>query len=201
MKTYNRISENFMLKISLREMGFNSINIFKEKYYNKISKIDFFNLIFYCPCGDINSSSHYGIKFNESKINSRTCDQFFDEIMQSLNINSFHFFKVYTSEPNKNGIIKERLDLRESLLNQENEYLYLYTGNNNCHIALFLSIRNALAHGNIFDYNGYTYLYSLSSKNTINIDEFDRNINFIIRIKDINKLCNLFKIYSKYINE
>ena len=38
MKTYNRISEKFMLKISLREMGFDSINIFKEKYYNKISK-------------------------------------------------------------------------------------------------------------------------------------------------------------------
>ena len=89
-------------------------------------------------------------------------------------------------------------DLKSKLVEEKSTYLYLYTGSDKCEIALYVSIRNSLAHGNIFKHGGYVYLYSMSSQNH-NTDEFKRKISFLLRISNIESIDKMCSVFLKYL--
>ena len=190
-------SGNYELCVSLSELGFKK-DVFSDFDYRRINKDSFFNLIF---CSPVESTdvSHYGLKFSKiTSINRKSRDIFFKEIMDEMEVDSVNLFNVYHSEPDKNGNIKERTDLRQKLFHEETSFIYLYTGSSQCEIALFSSIRNALAHGNVFVHNNFLYLYSVSSQNNKTVDEFDRQLTFILRLNKLESLDRLWSVLCKY---
>ncbi len=198
MKTLLEKSDGYKLNINLRDLSFDE-SIFKFSDIDSIDKEIFFNFVFCCPV-ESEDTSHYGIKFSEiNSISRNNRDSFFTELLSEMDVKSINLFKVFDSEPDKNGSIKERIDLKEKIVNEDSSFLYLYTGASRCEISLFISIRNALAHGNLYKFGDYYYLYSVSSKNAKAISEFDRKINFILRISDIKKLNIAWVVLAKYI--
>lgn len=191
-------SDEYKLNINLEELGFNK-ECFNSFDINSIDKEMFFNFVFCSPV-DPSDASHYGHKFSDiPSLNKRTYDNFFKEVVDAMQVKSLNLFNVYESEPNNDGVIKQRFDLREKIINEDSTFLYLYTGASRCEISLFLSIRNAFAHGNIFIYNGYYYLYSVSTRNAKTVDEFQRKIKFLLRISNINLLKKVWDVLLKYI--
>ena len=197
MATLLKKSDNFRLNVNLQDLHFNR-DCFKSFDIESVDRETFFNFVFCSPVESIDAS-HYGVKFSEIKaINKSNHDVFFNEVLKEMNIESVNLFKVFDSEPDKNGKVKERCNLKENLIKDDTSFLYLYTGGARCEISLFLSIRNALAHGNIFRYDGYYYLYSVSNKNAMTVDEFERKITFLMKIIDISLLKKGWDVLLKY---
>lgn len=182
--TYIQESKSNRLYVTLRDFGIDE----NTQYGLKDKKYDYnaiMPLLMFTPT----NQSHLGEKFNcYSKLNNKSLDKFLKAIFSGLGVNSVYLYDSF-SEKTKN-----KKDLKKVVLSDKDTMICLRCGNGT-RDSLFMAIRNALAHGNIVEKDGFIVLYSISNDQK----EYDSTVSFLLRIKNISKLNAFSKTLKAYI--
>jgi len=188
---YNKNEHAINCNISLKSLGLNS-KLVDDNI--SINKDVFYKLIFNTPT---NANLNYGIKFKSIKsLNGKKSNSFLNEIFDLLSITSENIllFSCFKSKKNRNKITKENIKIDSSNL------FVLLKIDNGVKESLYISIRNALAHGNIIKKNKFYYLFSLSNSNN-KISDNEKKIKFLMKLNNLEQLAIFTNTLEKYINE
>lgn len=151
---------------------------------NLIDADSFMQLVLFSP----SKQSNVGVKI--SKKLEKHIDALVHEIVSGLDVKNTYFYSSFTSK-------KEKEDLSRRVLEDNNTFLCLYCPDAFLE-SLYASIRNALAHGNIFKKGNHYYLYSVSSKEKSSTSDQERNITFLLKLYRLNKLSSYVAAFEKY---
>ena len=185
-ETYAKQSEKQYLSITLRELGIDDdapYGLGNAKNYKDL----FVELTTFSPT----DQSHLGDKFDSySKLNTRKTNTFLEQVFSGLKVMNHIYlygtFSVKIEKPN-------RVDLFQEVSTYKGAMICLRCCNS-VKQSLYMSVRNAIAHGNII-YNGYFYiLYSVTDDKK----EYDSPVTFFLRIKSLGYLRSFTKVLEYY---
>ena len=184
-ETFVKESKKCVCKLTLNRLGFSNKNYTFLNDEKAIPYDVYTNIVLFSP----SSQSNLG-----TKLSARICkhiDELVIEIKKNLDIKNTYFFSSYESKD------KTKEDLSVKIKKDNKTYLCLYCPGNFTE-SLYASIRNALAHGNIIKKGNYFYLYSVSSKERGEKDDFDKNLTFLLRLCKLNKMDAYITAFNKY---
>lgn len=183
-KTYSKEAKNFICSVKLNDLRSKNKKLDFISDESIIPKEIYYDLVLLTPT----EQSHLGTKFS-NKI-SKHLDKLVNDLIKELDIKNVYFFDSFTSQ-------KQKTDLTNKVKNNNNTFIALRCSDGLSN-ALYSSIRNALAHGNILKDDKYYYLYSLSLKGNTDIPEKERKLVFLLKIRDIKKLTAYTNVFKKY---
>lgn len=181
---YVKNSNKCVCSIKLNDLKINNQNFNFISDENIISKETYYDLVLLTPT----KQSHLGTKFSKKIL--KHLDELVNDLIKELDVKNVYFFDSFNSK-------SQRTDLANKIKNDNHTFIVLKCSNGLAE-ALYVSIRNALAHGNILSDNKYYYLYSLSTKESDNIPEEERKLVFLLKIRDIKKLIAYIEVFKKY---
>ena len=195
-KTYTQQAKSNYLTLTLKELGINNhSNYVKREQIDNLKDL-IFDLVTCTPT----NQSHVGDKFREYKqLKFKTPDPFLSAIFSKLDIKQANLFlyKNYSIRTKAKTEKNEKNNLYEKVINCQKEMLCLHCDDCGVISSLYNAIRNALAHGNIVKQKDYTLLYSVNiAKKGDN--EYESNITFFMRIKNIEKLMAFQSVLESY---
>lgn len=181
--TYVQESKTNRLSLSLRDLGIDentSYGLNSNRYDHDLMMF----LVMFTPT----KQSHLGKKFaGYSKLNNSTLDRFLKSIFSGLGVKSVYLFNSFTEKG------KKKNDLRNLVLSDKDTMICLRC-DNGARDALFMSIRNSIAHGNIIEKDGFLVFYSISDDK----NEYDSTVTFFLRIRQTSKLRAFKKALEAY---
>lgn len=183
-KEYVKNAKKYVCNMKLKDIESlkNGYQYLEEN--NKLSPQIYQQLVLYSP----SKESNLGEKL--SKKIEKHIDELVDEIIKGLDVKNCYFFDSFSS---KNA---NKTDISPTVKKQTKPFLLMYCPNSFTE-SLFVSIRNALAHGNIIFKDNYYYLYSVSNKMGGNSD-LDKSITFLLKLNKINSIESYIKAFEKY---
>ena len=182
--TYIQESKKNRLYVTLRDFGIDENTQYGLKD-NKYNFNELMSLVMLTPT----NQSHLGNKFNYySKLNNKSLDKFLKAIFSGLGVKSVYLYDSFTEKT------KSKTDLKNNVLSDRDTMICLRCCNGT-RDSLFMAIRNALAHGNIVEKDGFIVFYSISDDQK----EYDLPVSFFLRIKQISKLQAKTKTLNTYI--
>ena len=181
--TYAKKARASRLLLSLREL-----DIDETTHYSIPNERDAADLFVQLTVLTPTYQSHLGRKFEAySKLNNRSTEGFLGALFSGLGINNIFLYKTFESKT------AQTYDLRNDVLSCKETMLCLRCDNGVLK-SLYMSIRNAIAHGNIIEREGYIVFYSVSDDKK----EYDSNITFFLRIRKQRNLSAFTKVLSLY---
>lgn len=125
-----------------------------------------------------------------TKRSEKHIDELVKEVTSTLDIKHTYFFDCYESKQKKE-------DLTAKITKDNGTFLCMY-----CSAAFlesfYVSVRNALAHGNIVKKGKFFYLYSVSSREGKRVEEKERTLSFLLKVYSFNNLATYINAFSKY---
>lgn len=183
-ETYYKKSNKCVCSIRLNDLKSKKQNSNFISDENIIPKEIYYKLVLLTPT----EQSHLGTKFSKKIL--KHLDELVNDLIKELDIKNVYFFDSFTSQ-------KQKTDLTNKVKNDNNTFIALRCSEGLSN-ALYSSIRNALAHGNILSDGEYYYLYSLSTKESENTPEEERKLVFWLKIRDIKKLTAYTNAFKKH---
>ena len=181
--TYAQKAKTSRLQLSVRELGIDETAHYSFPNERNTNSL-FVQLTVLTPT----HQSHLGRKIESySKLNKRTMEKFLSALFSGLGINNIFLYKTFESKT------AQTYDLRNDVLSC-NETMLCLRCDNGVLKSLYMSIRNAIAHGNILEKENYIVFYSVSDDKK----EYDSNISFFLRIKKFRNLSAFTKVLSLY---
>ena len=193
-KTYTQQAESNCLSLTLTDLG-----ITRSSNYVKREQIeDFEDLIFNLVTCTPTNQSHVGIKFKKDLGKNKAHDLFLSSLFADLEIDQSKVFLYKNYIEGKNN----KNDLKKSVLECNDAMLCLRCDNGVAN-SLYMAVRNALAHGDILEQNGYIVLYSVSSKSEETdtkktLNEYESKITFLLQIKSLEKIKSFQTVLMQY---
>lgn len=117
-------------------------------------------------------------------------DDLVNEVASALDVKRIYVFNSYESRKGKE-------DLVPRIMTDNGTFMCLYCSGAFLE-SFYASIRNALAHGNIVKKGKFIYLYSVSSKEGLEVREKDRKISFLLKVHNLNNLAAYINSFEKY---
>lgn len=187
--TYTQQAEKNRLSLTLRELGINEETAFGYSGASSHQSAKLEKLLMHLVINTPTSQSHLGKKFCDySKVNSNTTNNFLDQIFKGLKVqNAVYLFTSYTEKT------KFKNDLHPVVLARKAELICLRC-DNGTKVSLYMAVRNAIAHGNILEHNGFYILYSVSDSR----NEFDSNLTFFLRIRKLENIKTFLTVLEQY---
>lgn len=181
--TYYKQSDSHKLSITL-----NDLNIDERCNYHveRTSSLDelFCDLTIYAPT----SQSHYGKKLESyTKLNNRTQNDFLKHVFNGLGIKNVYLYKTFSDKT------RNKKDIYGDVVKDQGTMLCLRCDNGVVN-SLYMSIRNAIAHGNIIQKAKSYILYSVND----DANEYQSNVTFFLRITKLSNLKALLQILEMY---
>ena len=182
---YSKQSQEQYLSITLRDLGIDETAPYGLGDAKKYKDL-FVELTTFSPT----SQSHLGVKFDSySKLNSRNLNSFLAQVFSGLKVKKVYLYETFSVKKEK----PNRVDLFQEVSTDKGAMICLRCCNS-VKQSLYMSVRNAIAHGNII-YNGYFYiLYSVSDDKK----EYDSPVTFFLRIKSLGYLRSFTKVLEYY---
>ncbi len=185
-QSFSQISEHNALCLALRDCDF-----FIGRHYTK-AEIDpciYQKNVLYSPT----DASNLGKKFAEYGISSSASkNRFVKTLLSALKV-EYYFFNTYTS--NKANV---SCNLEIERLYDNTNWLIVNCGSGISE-SIYKGVRNALAHGNIVEYQKYYFLYSVSSRkqnSTDNSTNEEKPISFLLKIDSLDKLAEFVNVLN-----
>lgn len=177
------------MSLTLRELGINEETAFGYSGASSHQSAKLEKLLMHLVINTPASQSHLGKKFCDySKLNSNTTNNFLDQIFKGLKVqNAVYLFTSYTEKT------KFKNDLHPVVLARKAELICLRC-DNGTKVSLYMAVRNAIAHGNILEHNGFYILYSVSDSR----NEFDSNLTFFLRIRKLENIKTFLTVLEQY---
>lgn len=181
-KSYVQTAKNQVSSLTLGELPF----IGKELEY--VSDVDNIPSETYKSIVLLSPSKESNLGEKLSKKIEKHIDEVVNEILNGLDVKHCYFFSSYESK-------RQKINVAESVKSDNDNFMYLYCPDAFLE-SLYVSIRNALAHGNIIRKNKHFYLFSLSSKEKA--DVYDRKITFLLKINKLEKIQAYMDAFKKF---
>ena len=182
--TYAKQAQNCVCNITLRDLDICKTTPPFIGTEHKVSAEVYQQLVLYTPSRE----SNLGTKISERL--KKHIDELVNEIMKGLDLKHCYAFSAY--EPKK----PDKTDLRKTVTSQTEPYILLNCSSGFAE-ALFASIRNALAHGNILKSGNYFYLYALA-KEKQQTNDTDKKLSFLLKVYRLDKLGAYIDAFKKY---
>ena len=181
--TYAKKAAQNCLFISLSDLGITPDSLYDVKTSNQLLAL-FADLVVFTP----SKQSHLGTKLKDyHRLTNRTTDKFLKDVFNGLGIRDVFLFNTFT--PRKRNL----KDIYSDVIKASDQMLLLRC-DSGVKEALFMAIRNAIAHGNIVFDGRYFTLYSLANQEK----EYESEISFLMRIDRLEKLGTLRKTLEAY---
>ena len=181
-QSFSQISEHNSLCLALRGCKFYIDGEYTEA---EIDPCIYQKIVLYSPT----DASNLGKKFAEYGISSSASkNRFVKTLLSALEV-EYYFFKTYTS--NKANV---SCNLEIERLYDNTNWLIVKCGSSISE-GIYKGIRNALAHGNIVEYNNFYYLYSVSPRKKNSTDE-ENLISFLLKIDSLDKLAEFVNVLN-----
>ena len=181
--SYSKQSKKQFLSISLRDLGIDesaAYGLGNAQKYNTL----FAQLTTFTPT----KQSHLGTKFNVyRKLNNRNVDLFLQRVFSGFGAKNIYLYEVFDTK------VTSKVNLFSSVQSDTGPMVCLRCCNG-VRDSLYMSVRNAIAHGNIICDGNYYILYSVSDDSK----EYDSPITFFMRIKSLKRLETLEKTLELY---
>ena len=193
-KTYTQQAKSNYLTLPLKELKIDDHSKYVERSQIECLKDLIFNLVTCTPT----NQSHLGDKFREyKKIKFKTPDPFLTDIFSRVGIKQANLFLFKNYSTRTKTEKNEKKNLYKKVINCHKEMLCLHCDDGGVINSLYNAIRNALAHGNIVKQNDYTLLYSVNIARKGD-NEYESNVTFFMRIKNIEKLMAFQNVLESY---
>ena len=181
--TYSEQSKNNKLSITLADLNIDEKSVYDFPRTDALDQL-FCTLTTYTPT----NQSHYGKKFESyKKLNSKTQEKFIQSVLNGLGIKKVFLYQSFTDRTkNKNNLYNEVI--------KETDTLLCLRCDNGVVKSLYMSVRNAIAHGNIVKKDNFYVLYSVSDDKV----EYTSNITFLLKITKLTNLKALIKTLNSY---
>lgn len=186
MGSYSELSKECTLSVALYRLGLDENTEYKCDISPRL-KNDLLSLVIYTPT----KQSHYGGNFKSYNINNHNTNMFLDRIFKGLKTKNVYLFSTYRSNSDN------KKDIYEDVINDKESMICLKC-DNGVKESLFAGVRNAIAHGNIVKKDDYYILYSVDVKK--DKSEFESNVNFYMKIKNLNRIKSFYKVLNLYKN-
>ena len=180
--TYVKAAKKCICKITLEDLPFWKNHRYLQDASNILPDI-YVRLVLTSPSLQIN----LGTKI--SKKAEQHIDEIVDCIIKNLDVKNTYFFSSYDSR----DTTKENLSPK--IKTDSGSYICLYAPNGFLE-SLYASVRNALAHGNIWEANNFYYLYSVSSKESG--ADSEKTLTFLLKIHKLQKLNAYITAFENY---
>jgi hypothetical protein len=189
-KTLLSQAQKSTLSFTLKDLNISENSNYDIPNQQNITKL-FEQFVVFTPT----NQSHLGDKFDAyKKLNNSTTDNFVRKLLRALDIkleNTF-FFTAF----NKNNGCNVLNPI--PLITQFNYPTLCLNCTNGIKNALYSNLRNAIAHGNIVCFDNSYILYSLTSTNKEQKNEYSTHISFLLRVHSLKKLEAFITVLEEY---
>lgn len=182
LQSFSDTAEHNSLCLAIKDCAFLADAKYTE---DEIDPCVYQKIVLYSPT----DASHLGKTFEEYGISSSASIKRFVETLLSALKAEHYFFKTYISDK---ADVSCNLEI-ECLCDDTNRLIA--NCGNGISEGIYKGIRNALAHGNIVEYNNFYYLYSVSPRKKNSTDE-EKPISFLLKIDSLDKLAEFVNVLN-----